>query len=203
MLGITPAYRSNSSAGVAQSKPITATLGPSLTIVLSGGYPWNERLPRRPGGHSIESLRAFPGASTPPFIISAVVAILRRVLYLDALRSALAGAILIAFPRMLLVDMFDQLPVPDYGFVRILGVASIAMAMLMVLVAHRVEEVWWWSWAFAVLEIGRAVVATVNAVFGLPQGGGALLWWLIAGVSLVFTAGLLWGLARAGVERRP
>jgi hypothetical protein len=131
------------------------------------------------------------------------VSLLRRVLYLDALRSALAGATLLAFPRLLLVDLFGQPPDPDYGFVRILGVASIAMAMLMVLVAHRVEEVWWWSWAFVVLELGRTAVATVNAAFGLPQGAGALLWWLIAVVSLLFAAGYLWGLARAGAEAPP
>lgn len=131
------------------------------------------------------------------------MALLRRILYLDALREAVAGVALLGFPGVLLIELFDQPPYGDYALVRILGFALLAMAMLMVMVGHRVEELWWWSWAFVVLEVGRAAIATLNALIGLPPGAGALLWWLIAGVSWLFAGGLLWGLARAGTEAPP
>ena len=128
---------------------------------------------------------------------------LRGILYLDALRSGLAGLALLSLPKLWLVDLFDQPLSPDYAFVRILGLALLALALLMVLVGHRIEEFWWWSWAFVLLDVGRAGVAATHAAFGLPEGAGALLWWLVAGVSLLFAAGLLWGLARAGTEAPP
>ncbi|HEV3474505.1 MAG TPA: hypothetical protein VG602_03985 [Actinomycetota bacterium] len=131
------------------------------------------------------------------------MALLRRVLYLDALREAVVGVALLGFPGTLLIELFDQPPYGDYAFVRILGLASLVLAMLMVLVGHRVQEVWWWSWAFVVLEVGRAGLASLNALIGLPPGAGALVWWLNAGVSWLFAAGFLWGLARAGAEKPP
>jgi hypothetical protein len=131
------------------------------------------------------------------------VAFLRRVLYLDALRSGVAGLALLSVPRFWLVDLFDQPAYPDYALVRILGFALLSLALLMVLVGHRVEEVWWWSWAFVALELGRAVVTTLHALFGLSAQTGALLWWLVAAVSWVFVAGYVWGLARAGSEAPP
>jgi hypothetical protein len=131
------------------------------------------------------------------------VSFLRGVLYLDALRSGVAGLALLSVPRFWLVDLFGQPLYPDYAYVRILGLVLVALALLMVLVGHRVEEVWWWSWAFVALDVGRAAVATLHAAFGLPEGAGALLWWLVAGVSLLFATGLVWGLARAGSEAPP
>jgi hypothetical protein len=131
------------------------------------------------------------------------MALLRRILYLDALREALVGVALLGFPAFLLIDLFDQPPYGDYALVRILGFALLALAMLMVLVGHRVQELWWWSWAFVVLEVGRAGIATLNALIGVPPGAGALIWWLIAATSWLFAAGLLWGLARAGNEAPP
>jgi hypothetical protein len=84
---------------------------------------------------------------------------------------------------------------------RLAGVAGFSLALLMVLVAQRIEELWWWSWAFVILGFGAAAVATVHAVFGLPLGAAAWPWWVWAAISWSLTFGLLWGLARAGVER--
>ena len=131
----------------------------------------------------------------------APVALLRRVLYLDALVRFLGGLALIFIPRLLMVDVAGQRAYPDYTLVREAGVASIALALLMVLVGHRVRELWWWAWAFVVLEGGTAIVQTLRAAFGPPEGAAA--WWAFAAVSWVFTFGFLIGIARAGTEAPP
>ena len=95
----------------------------------------------------------------------------------------------------------DQPAYPDDALLRLLGVSGFVLALLMVLVGHRIEELWWWSWAFVILEAGGAAVATFHALLGLPVEAAAWPWWLMGGLSWLFTLGLLWGLARTGIER--
>lgn len=128
---------------------------------------------------------------------------LRRVLYLAALVWGVAGILLTAAPGFLLVTLFGQPQYEDYAWVRIGGIDAVALALLAVLVAHHLEQAWWWTWAFVLVAAGEAAVATLNALFGAPPGAGLWLWWLFAGVQWIFAAGLLYGLARAGVERPP
>jgi hypothetical protein len=139
----------------------------------------------------------------PPFLPQTVVdrqavPFLRRLLYIDALLSALAGLALVAVPGFLLVTVMGQPPYPDYGFLRLLGVALFVLALMMVLVAHRIEDLWWWSWSFVILGLGGAAVTTLQALFGLPEGAAAWPWLLMAAVSWGITLALLWGLAYAG-----
>jgi hypothetical protein len=129
------------------------------------------------------------------------MALLRRVLYIDALLSALSAAVIIPAPGWLL-RLLDQ-PVSDEAWLRLLGIALLSLAALMVLVGHRVEELWWWCWAFVILEAGAAAVATFHVVLGLPGGAEAWPWWLMAGISWAFAGGFLWGIARAGTEASP
>jgi hypothetical protein len=128
---------------------------------------------------------------------------LRRVLYLQAGVFAALGIPLAVAPRFVLLTVLGQPPNPDYSWARITGVGAFAMALLMVLVAHHAEQTWWWSWAFLVLRAGEGLIATLNALFGLPEGAPAWPWWAFAGLSWAFVAGLLYGLARAGAERPP
>ena len=127
--------------------------------------------------------------------------ILRRVLYLDASLCAVAGIAVAAFPRYLITGLFGQPGYPDYAVARLLGVSLFTLALLMVLVAQRIEELWWWSWAFVILEFGGAAGSSGHAAFGLLEGAAAWPWWLLAGVSWALCFGFLWGLARAGAER--
>lgn len=129
------------------------------------------------------------------------MAILRRVLYIDALGCVLVGVSLAFAPGFMVSTIFGQPAYPDYGVVRLLGVSLFVLALLMVLVAQRIEELWWWSWAFVILEFGGAAVATLEAAFGLPAEAAAWPWWLLALGSWALCFGLLWGLARTGVER--
>jgi hypothetical protein len=129
------------------------------------------------------------------------MAFLKRTLYLDALVWALVGVALAAFPKFVITTLFDQIPYPEYAWVRIVGIQAFALAMLMVLVAHRVDELWWWSWAFVIPNLGAGLVALLNALFGLRGQSSSVLWWILSGVSLAFAAALAWGLFRTGQER--
>jgi hypothetical protein len=129
------------------------------------------------------------------------VFLLRRTLYAMAATWAGCGAVLVALPRWVLVDLFDQVPYPDYAYVRVAGVVSFCMALLMVITAQKLEEMWTFAWAFVFASAGTFVVALANAAWGKPEASGAALWWLFAAASLAFTLGLLYGLAKTGTER--
>lgn len=129
------------------------------------------------------------------------VAILRRVLYLDAVFSAVGSMLLLAVPRTVLVTLLGQPAPADDSWMRLLGTAGFVLALLMVLVAQRIEELWWWSWAFVILEFGAAAITTLHALFGVPRGAAAWPWWFLAGGSWALCFGILLGLARAGTER--
>ena len=116
---------------------------------------------------------------------------LRRVLYLQALVSAVAAVALIALPRFLVVSVLGQPDYPDYAWVRLTGVASLSLSLLMVLVGHRAEDLWWWSWAFVVGTAAGAAVVTLHAAFGLPPGAAA---WGFAGALVI-------GISRAAMDR--
>ena len=113
------------------------------------------------------------------------------------------GVAIATAPRFVLVTMFDLPPQSDQGYVRIAGLFTFCLALLMVLVARRLNELWWFAWAFVIATAGSAIVAALNALFGLPEGASPLLWWLFAAVSTAFAVGLLAGLAKTGTERPP
>ena len=129
------------------------------------------------------------------------MALLRRVLYLMAAVNALVGLALATVPKLVTKTIFAQAPYPEYAWVRIAGVEAFGLALLQVLVAQRAPDVWWWSWAFVIVESLVAVIAALNAVFGLAADSSSVLWWLVAGVNGLFAAGLLWGIGRTGQER--
>jgi hypothetical protein len=129
--------------------------------------------------------------------------LLRRTLYSMAAVWAACGVALVVAPRWVLVDLFDQVPYPDYAYERVAGLLAFTTAMLMVITAQRLEEIWVFSWAFVFAAAGTFVVALANAAWGRPEGSGALLWWLFAVLSLAFAVALLAGLAKTGSERPP
>ena len=128
------------------------------------------------------------------------VLILRRVLKIQAAVWALTAIPLVFFPVALL-DALGQLPVVEAAWLRMLGIASVVLAMLMWLVAGRLDAVWWWAWAFVVLEVGVATLSVVNALFGLDPGVTAWPWWAMGGVAAVFAALDMLGLGRTSQEK--
>ncbi len=122
---------------------------------------------------------------------------------LQAIVWAVCGAAIAVAPGFVVVTLFDLPAMPDEGYVRIAGIFSFSLSLLMVLVARRLESLWWFVWAFVIATAGSAIVAALNALFGLPDGASPVLWWLFAAASAAFTAGLLTGLAKTGTERTP
>ena len=84
---------------------------------------------------------------------------------------------------------------------RLFGVQALSLAMLMVLVARRIEELWWWSWAFAFVAVVTASVVLLNAAFGLGPHESSVLWWVFSAITTLFSLGLLSGLYAASREQ--
>jgi hypothetical protein len=126
---------------------------------------------------------------------------LRRTLYLQAAVWAAAGLAIAVAPRFVLVTLFDQPQSREYAWLRLFGVQAVSLAMLMVLVAHRIEELWWWSWTFAFMTAITTATVLLNAAFGASAGQSSLLWWLFSVVALAFSLALLYGLFVASREQ--
>jgi len=105
---------------------------------------------------------------------------LRRILKLQATLWAISGLALTFAPAWLTETVAGQPPLGDQTWLRALGVMAIVLALLMVLVAQRLEDVWWWAWAFVLLEAGTATVFALHALLGLPEGAAAWWWWTLA-----------------------
>lgn len=131
------------------------------------------------------------------------MSLLRTVLRWQAVLWAATGVALVLAPGWIVERLLDQPPLGEDAWLRLAGVLAIALAAQMVLVQRRVEDLWWWSWSFVVLEVGTALVLLLNAAVGLPDGAAAWPWWAV-GVLNAAVAGLEIGaLARAGTERSP
>jgi hypothetical protein len=85
--------------------------------------------------------------------------------------------------------------------VRAAAVMGGVLALLMVLVAQKVGEGWWGSWAFALLAVGGATVFALNAIFGVPEGAEAWPFWALAIINGAIGAGLLVGMGIGGQEK--
>lgn len=129
------------------------------------------------------------------------MALLRRVLYWQAALWTVGGSVEIAAPRWFLETLFHQPPYPDVAYVRSIGVMCVALALFMVLVAQRIEDVWWWAWIFALADAALATVSVLNALLGPVEGSATTYWWLLSIANVVFASGLLVGMARTGQER--
>lgn len=131
------------------------------------------------------------------------MALLRTLLYAHAGVWALVGVGLAVIPKAILNGLFDQPNPPEYAWIRLVGILLIGLALFMVLVAHRVEELWWWSWGFVLSTGAVAALFTLNAAFGVDEGASSVLWWVGALVSWGLASGTLLGLSRAGREKPP
>jgi hypothetical protein len=129
------------------------------------------------------------------------VKLLRRILTALAILWAAWGLVSVAVPRWLVDAVMDEPAAGAAVWVRTAGVMALVLALIAALVSQRLEDVWWWSWAFAVLEAGTATVFVLHALFGLPEGAPAWPWWTLGVVQGALAAGLLVGLADAGEEK--
>jgi hypothetical protein len=129
------------------------------------------------------------------------VKLLQRLLKLQAGLWLLWSLGVLIAPAWVAQGLLSQPPLSQYAWLREMGVMGLVLVMLMVLVSQRIEELWWWSWAFAVLEVGTATLLVLTALFGLPSGAVAWPWWVLAAVNGAVGAGLLVGMSDAGQEK--
>ena len=127
--------------------------------------------------------------------------LLRRTLKVQAGLWLVWSVALGLVPRLVLEDLFGQPILAEYAWVRASAVMGVVLALLMVLVAQKIGDLWWWSWAFAVLEVGTATVFAVNALVGLPEGAAAWPWWTLTVINAAVAAALLAGMGIAGQQK--
>jgi hypothetical protein len=128
------------------------------------------------------------------------VTLLRRVLRWQAVLWAGFGLVLAVAPGWLVEVLLDQPSLGEDAWLRAAGVMAVALAAQMVLVGHRVDDLWWWSWTFMFLEVATGLVFLLNALVGLPDGAVAWPWWGLGSLNLGFAALELAALAKAGTE---
>ncbi len=127
--------------------------------------------------------------------------LLQRLLKLQAALWLVWSLAVLVAPAWVSEGVFGQPPLSQYAWLREMGIMGLVLAMLMVLVSQRIEELWWWSWAFAILEVGTATLLALTALFGRPAGTPVWPWWALAAVNGGVGAGLLVGMGEAGEEK--
>ena len=140
----------------------------------------------------------------------ALVKTLRKVLFLHAAAWGVVGLVCAVFPQWVTDALSTAAPAgprhtvtaaPGGIFLRLLGVEMFILAMFMVLVAQKIESIWWWSWAFVIADLVLVVVVVLHVLVGLPSGGATLGWWLFVLVSIAFIAATIWGLFKASQDQ--
>jgi hypothetical protein len=139
---------------------------------------------------------------------------IRTILFLHAAVWGVLGLVCGLFPQSLLNWLSNTNPIssiytnlprggppPGAIFIRLMGVELFVLAMFMVLIAQKIESVWWWSWAFVLADVVLAAVALVHVLFGLPPQAATLWWWIAVAVCLGFAGALLWGLFKAAQDQ--
>ena len=112
----------------------------------------------------------------------------------------LAGIALAVAPGFVTRALFDGPPHQETAWIRLLGVQAFGLSLFAVLVAQRAEQLWWWSWGFALVAVATSAVALLNAAFGLGPHQSTAAWWAFGLVAVAISLALLYGLASAGRE---
>jgi hypothetical protein len=129
------------------------------------------------------------------------VLFLQRVLKLQAAVWLLVSLPELIVPEWFLVTVWKQPVYPDYAYVRSMGAAAVGLALFMILIAQRIEEVWFWAWGFVAVNGLLATVCALSALLGPTSGSASLYWWLLAAGNVAFAVALIIGMNRAEAER--
>jgi hypothetical protein len=127
--------------------------------------------------------------------------LLRRVLGIGAAALVVIGVPLAVIPGTIVDRVLGQRPIGDDVWIRLFAIALIVIGLFHVLIIRKLDDVWWWCWAFVIFDGVSAIVVIVHAAIGVPQGSAAWPWWLSGAVSGLFTVGYVVGIARAGQEK--
>jgi len=129
------------------------------------------------------------------------MSLLRRALGVGALLLLVFSAPLVVIPRTIVEGIMGQGQVTDDVWIRLFGAGGIALALFHVLILRKLEDLWWWCWAFVILDGLSALIAIVHVSAGLPDGSASWPWWIFGATSALFTVLYVVGLAKAGQEK--
>jgi hypothetical protein len=127
--------------------------------------------------------------------------LLRRALGVGAVLLLLLAAPLVVVPRTIVEGIMGQSPIADDVWIRLFGAGGVALGLVHVLIIRKLEDLWWWCWAFVLFDGSASVIALSHAAIGLPARSAAWPWWLFGGITALFTTVYLVGLAKAGQEK--
>jgi hypothetical protein len=128
------------------------------------------------------------------------MSLLRRTLSVGAALLLVFSIPLVLIPGPLVEGLLGQVPT-DEVWLRLFGTAGIALALFHVLVLRKLDDLWWWTWAFVLFDALSAVIVLLHAALGLPPGSAAWPWWVYGVGSAAFAVLYVVGLAKAGQER--
>jgi hypothetical protein len=127
--------------------------------------------------------------------------LLRRALGAGAALLLLLCVPLVGIPRTVVEGIMGQAPIGDDVWIRLFGAGGVALGLVHVLIVRKLEELWWWCWAFVVFDGAISVIALSHAAVGPPDGSASWPWWLLGATAAAFTILYLAGLAKAGQEK--
>jgi len=129
------------------------------------------------------------------------MSLLRRALAVGALLLLASSVPLIVFPRTIVETAMRQEQVPDVVWIRLFGAGGVALALFHVLILRKLDDLWWWCWAFVIFDGLNSLIVILHVSTGLPDGSAAWPWWVFGASSALFTALYVVGLAKAGQEK--
>jgi hypothetical protein len=127
--------------------------------------------------------------------------VLRRALGLGAVLLLALAVPLVVVPRTVAESVLGQAPIGDDVWIRLTGAACVSLALFHVLVIRKLDELWWWCWAFVLFDGSVSLIALSHAAIGLPEDSAAWPWWVFGCGAAAFAASYLIGLALAGREK--
>jgi hypothetical protein len=129
------------------------------------------------------------------------MSLLRSALGVGAVLLLALAAPLVVIPRTIVETVMGQGPTGDDVWVRLFGTGAVALALFHVLILRKLEDLWWWCWAFVIFDGLSAVLVIVHALVGLPEGSAAWPWWVFGGTTALVTGLYVVGLAKTGQEK--
>jgi hypothetical protein len=129
------------------------------------------------------------------------MSLLRRVLAAGAVVTLVLSAPLVVIPRTIVEGLMGQAQVADDVWIRLFGTAGIALSLFHVLILRKLDDLWWWVWAFVIFDGLSAVIVLAHAAVGVPEGSSGWPWWVYGATSVLFAMLYVVGLAKAGQEK--
>ena len=129
------------------------------------------------------------------------MSLLRRALGVGAVLLLALSVPLVVLPRTVVETVMGQGQVQDAVWIRLFGAGSVALALFHVLILRKLEDLWWWCWAFVIFDGLTSVIVLLHVSSGLPKRSAAWPWWTLGASTAVFTALYVVGLAKTGQEK--